>query len=130
MPALGAAAADALLSEVDRRRKKTVQEIPPHVPLIEVSREGEIQWANRGARRALEYSSGDTISSCFFSHVHEHNLGRVMRELAQLVERKIKRARWLFRLRTGAKRYRWFRAQAESVLYGPTVGVQILLRPL
>lgn len=130
MPKVGAEAGEALMSEMDRRRTKAGKEVPPHVPRIEVNRNGDIEQINGGARRALEYSSDAPIQSCFFSHIHEHSLERVMRELAQLIEQKIQRTRWLLQLRTGAKRYRWFRAQAESVLHKSTIGVRVLLRPL
>lgn len=102
----------------------------PHVPVLVLDREGTIQHLNEPARRALEYSSDASIDPCFFSHVHGHNLRRVMRDLAHMVSHRKQRARWLLRLRTGNGRWRWYRAIARNHLDHSDATIQVHLRPL
>jgi PAS fold. len=102
----------------------------PHVPVLALDREGTIQYSNKPARRALEYSSDASIEPCFFSHVHGRNLQRVMRDLAHMVSHRKKRARWLLRLRTGNGRWRWYRAIARNHLDHSDAVIQVHLRPL
>ncbi|PSQ91288.1 MAG: hypothetical protein BRD43_00150 [Bacteroidetes bacterium QS_4_64_154] len=102
----------------------------PHVPVLTLDREGTIQDSNEPARRALEYSSEDSIDPCFFSHVHGRNLQRVMRDLAHMVSHRKQRARWLLRLRTGNGRWRWYRAVARNHLDHSSATIQVHLRPL
>ena len=101
-----------------------------HVPILTLDREGTIQHSNKPARRALEYSSEDSIDPCFFSHVHGRNLQRVMRDLAHMVSHRKQRARWLLRLRTGNGRWRWYRAVARNHLDHSSATIQVHLRPL
>ncbi|MFB6098828.1 MAG: PAS domain-containing protein [Salinibacter sp.] len=105
-------------------------ESAPHVPSLEVDRDGTIQDLNKPARRALEYPSDASIDRCFFSHVHGHNLRRVMRDLAHMVSHRKQRARWLLRLRTGNGRWRWYRTVARNHLDHSDAVIQIHLRPL
>lgn len=127
---LGRAISAVILNELNHSRTPEKHEIPPHVPRIELNQNGTIERMNAGALRALEYSTRESLKACFFSHVHRHNLRRVMHDLAGLIERKLQQARWLLRLRTGKGRYSWFRARAENVWSHSTMGVEILLRPL
>lgn len=129
-PQIGRTVSALLLNEADRRRESALRDVPPHVPLIELNRKGDIERMNGGARRALEYASNDTVDPCFFSHVHARNLWRVMRDVAYMVSQKMQRARWLVRLRTGTGRWRWYRGMVENHLYGPPTRIQVLLRPL
>lgn len=101
-----------------------------YVPTLALDAEGTIQHSNEPARRILEYPSDASLDSCFFSHVHGHNLRRVMRDLAHMVRHGKPRARWLLRLRTGNGRWRWYRAIAQNRLDGPDAIVQVRLRPL
>lgn len=127
---IGRTVSALLLNEVDRRRARPLRDIPPHVPLIELNRKGDIERMNGGARRVLEYDSNEAVEACFFSHVHARNLWRVMRDVAYMVSQKMQRARWLVRLRTGTGRWRWYRGMVENHLYGPSTRIQVLLRPL
>jgi len=102
----------------------------PHVPVLTLDREGTIQDSNEPARRALEYSSEDSIDPCFFSHVHGRNLQRVMRDLAHMVSHRKQRARWLLRLRTGNGRWRWYRLAARNHLDENDGAIRVRLRPL
>ena len=102
----------------------------PHVPVLTLDREGTIQDSNEPARRALEYSSEDSIDPCFFSHVHGRNLQRVMRDLAHMVSHRKQRARWLLRLRTGNRRWRWYRLAARNHLDENDGAIRVRLRPL
>lgn len=119
-----------ILNELNRSRKTETQEIPPHVPRIELNQNGDIEHMNAGALRVLEYSTHESFKACFFSHVHRRNLWRVMRDLADLIQRKLQCTRWLLRLRTGKGRYCWFRARAENVRFRSMIGVRVLLQPL
>ena len=101
-----------------------------HVPVLMLNREGTIQYSNKPARRALEYSSDASIDPCFFSHVHGRNLQRVMRDLAHMVSHRKQRARWLLRLRTGNGRWRWYRAIARNHLDHSNATIRVHLRPL
>lgn len=127
---LSRAVAALLLNEMDRPRHRTAREVPPHVPMIELNPRGDIERVNEVALRVLGYSSDRPPNPCFFSHVHANNISRVMRDLAHMVEQKIKRVRWLFRLRTSDERYRWFRAEVETMPYGSPSVILVLLRPV
>lgn len=102
----------------------------PHVPVLILDREGTLQQVNDPARRALEYAPEDSLDDCFFSHVHGHNLRRVMRDLAHMVSHRKQRARWLLRLRTGNGRWRWYRAFARNHLDHSDPAIQVHFRPL
>lgn len=101
-----------------------------HLPLLTLDREGTITSLTEGARRILEYRSEDALDPCFFSHIHANNQHRVMRDLAAMVSRGKQRARWLLRLRTGQKRWRWYRAVAKNDLGPEGIGIRVRLRPL
>lgn len=125
-----------LLGEVERRRGRVssrppdLSALPPHVPLLVLDEEGTIEDLTEGARRILDDSSDGAFEPNFFSHVHGHNLQRVMQDLAHMVAHHKQNARWLLRLRTGAQRWRWYRAVAENHLDRPDDGIRVLLRPL
>lgn len=103
---------------------------PLHVPLLVLDSNGTIQHLNEPAHRTLEYPTDASVNSCFFSHVHGHNLRRVMRDLALMVDHRKQRARWLLRLRTGNGRWRWYRLSARNHLDQKDDGIRIRLRPL
>ncbi len=102
----------------------------PHIPLLVLDSSGTIKHLNEPAHRTLEYSADAPVNSCFFSHVHGHNLRRVMRDLALMVSHRKQRARWLLRLRTGNGRWRWYRLFARNHLDQENGGIRIRLRPL
>lgn len=103
----------------------------PHLPILLLNREGTITSLTEAARRVLEYPSNAAgLDPCFFSHVHASNQHRLMRDLADMVCRGKQRAQWLLRLRTGAKRWRWYRAVATNDLGPDGTGIRVRLRPL
>jgi len=111
-----------LLGEIERRRSQGASqppapsELPPHVPLLVLDKNGTIQDLTGGARRILEYSSGGSLEPNFFAHVHGQHVRRVMQDLAHMVSHRNQSARWLLRLRTGNHRWHWYRATAENRL--------------
>jgi len=129
------AVASFLLNEIERRRSGTSSqpppsEWPPHVPLLRLDENGTIQDLTPGARRVLEHPNDATIEPDFFSHVHRENLRRVMRDLAHMVAHRKQRARWLLRLRTGNRRWRWYRVAADNHLDRPDSFIRVVLRRL
>ena len=121
---------DSVFSKTDLGSASSKKNEAPHTPILKVDRKGTIQDLNKPARRALEYSSDASIDRCFFSHVHGHNLRRVMRDLAHMVSHRKQRARWLLRLQTGNGRWRWYRTIARNCLDRPEGVIQMHLRPL
>lgn len=89
------------------------------IPWLGLDREGTIQHVSRAGRYVLEYSSDTSLDRSFFSYVHERNVDRVMRDLAQMVHHQKQTARWLLRLWTGAERWRWYRASVRNRLHRP-----------
>lgn len=87
-----------------------------NVPRIDLDREGTIQNINEAARSVLEYGPEEEIAPNFFSHVDGHNLRDVMEDMAEMVRRAMRRARWLLRLNTGKDRWRWYRAAVHNEL--------------
>jgi len=110
--------------------KRFQDDVLPHLPILTLDREGNIQSLTRAARQALEYSSETALNTCFFSLVHKRNMGRVMRDLAHMVCRGKQRAQWLLRLRTGNDRWRWYRASAQNKLGTGEDHILVRLRPL
>jgi hypothetical protein len=102
--------------------------VSPQVPRLRLNRKGLIQDGNAAARRTLEHGPDDDLQSTFFSYVHGRNLHRVMRDLAHMVNHGVQRARWLLRLRTGADRWRWYRATARNRLPSEDA-ILVTLRP-
>jgi PAS domain-containing protein len=102
----------------------------PHIPLLTLDREGNIQSLTRAARQALEYSADADLDECFFAHVHKHNMRRVMQDLADMVSRGKQRSQWLLRLQTGNGRWRWYRASVQNNLGQQADHIQVRLRSL
>lgn len=125
-----------LLSEIEQRRTQGPSQLPdssdtpPHVPLLILDENGTIQEVTASAQRILCHSPESSLDPNFFTHVHGQNLRRVMQDLAYMVSRQKQRAHWLLRLRTGNRRWRWFRAIAEKHLDHSAGAVRVLLRPL
>lgn len=113
-----------------RLRKRFQAESLPHIPILTLDREGNIQTLTRAARQALEYASDTSLDESFFSHVHKRNMSRVMRDLADMVARGKQRTQWLLRLRTGNKRWRWYRASVQNRLGRREDHISVRLRPL
>jgi len=102
-----------------------------HLPVLYLNRKGTITSLTEAAKRVLEYTSKEkALDPCFFSHVHSSNQHRLMRDLADMVCRGKQRAQWLLRLRTGKKRWRWYRAIAQNDLGPDGTGIRVRLRPL
>jgi hypothetical protein len=57
-------------------------------------------------------------------------MGRVMRDLADMVSRGKQSARWLLRLWTGNDRWRWYRASVQNNLGRQEDHVRVRLRSL
>lgn len=134
---VGRAMASFLLNEIERRREEESSveppfssELPPHIPVLLLDEDGNIQDLSEGARHLLEYAPNASIEPCFFSHIHGQNLKQVMWDLAHMVSRRKQRAQWLFRLRTGNHRWRWYRATAKNHLDDAEGAMRVLLRPL
>jgi PAS domain-containing protein len=102
----------------------------PHIPILTLNREGTIQTLTPAARQVLEYGSDMSLDDCFFTHVHKHNMRRVMQDLADMVSRGKQRTQWLLRLRTGNERWRWYRAAVRNNLGRQEDHIRIRLRPL
>ena len=102
----------------------------PHVPILTLDREGNIETVTPAARRLLKYSDDTPLDECFFTHVHKRNMGRVMRDLADMVSRGKQSARWLLRLWTGNDRWRWYRAFVQNNLGRQGDHVRVRLRSL
>lgn len=125
-----------LLGETEQRRlqrslpQPSLSEVSSHVPLLILDENGTIRDLTRKARHVLKQSPDDSIERNFFSHVHGHNLQRVMRDLAHMVTHGKQRAQWLLRIRTREQRWRWCRAHAENHLDDPEESIRVLLRPL
>ncbi len=101
-----------------------------YAPSLELDAEGNILSVTAPARRLLEYRPEQEVESCFFSHVHGRNLYQVMRDVADMVCYGKTRASWLFRLRTGQGRWRWYRATAANRLDATKPAISITLRDL
>lgn len=99
----------------------------PLVPLLAIDAEGTIQHASKAARRMLEYAPDDSLSPYFFSHIHGKNLYRVMQDVAHMVCCGLQQTSWLLRLRTGRKRWRWYRATVRNRLYGAEQKILVYL---
>lgn len=86
-------------------------------PQLLLDAEGSITDLTPAARRLLEYQNDAPVERCFFSHVHQKNLFQVMRDVAQMVTTGLPRASWLLRLRTGRRRYQWFKMEVRNRLH-------------
>lgn len=110
--------------------KRFQEQSLPHVPVLTLDRKGNIQTLTRAARQVLEYGAETHLDECFFSHVHKHNMRRVMQDLADMVSRGKQRTQWLLRLQTGNDRWRWYRASVHNNLGQQEDHIHIRLRPL
>jgi PAS domain-containing protein len=99
----------------------------PLVPLLAIDAEGTIQYASKAARRMLRYAPNDTLSPYFFSHIHGKNLYRVMQDVAHMVCCGLQQTSWLLRLRTGRKRWRWYRATVRNRLHDAEQNILVYL---
>lgn len=114
----------------DESRKRFQDNAIPHVPILALDREGNIEALTPAARRVLEYSDDVSLDECFFAHVHKRNMSRVMRDLADMVSRGKQRTQWLLRLRTGNGRWRWYRASVQNNLGRQEDHIRVRLRSL
>lgn len=114
----------------EKNWKRFQDDAVPHVPILTLDREGNIEELTPAARRLLEYSDDTPVDECFFAHVHKRNMSRVMRDLADMVCRGKQRTQWLLRLRTGNKRWRWYRASVQNHLGRQEDRIHVRLRSL
>ncbi len=98
---------------------KRFQSAMSYRPQLLLNAEGSIVNLTPSARHLLEYPSDAAVETCFFSHVHQKNLFQVMRDIAQMVTVGMPRTSWLLRLRTGRRRYQWFKADVQNRLDRP-----------
>ena len=75
----------------------------------------------------LEYGPEDEIEPCFFSLVHSKNQYQVMRDVADMIVHGKHAATWFLRLRTGRKRWQWYRAYAINELNQPAEAICVRL---
>ncbi len=111
-------------------RKRFHQLAAPFGAQLVLDAQGTILHLTTPARRLLEYATDQRMDPCFFAHVHGKNLYQVMRDIADMVCYGKTRASWLFRLHTGAGRWRWFRAQARNKLTDDEPAIVIELKDL
>ncbi len=112
-------------------RKRFQRAANPYAPLLVLNAKGSIEHLSSSAARLLEYDGEASIDPCFFAHVHGKNLYQVMRDVADMVCYGKAQASWLFRLRTGKGRWRWYKATATNSLDGEDeAGITIRLRDL
>lgn len=102
----------------------------PFTPALALDAEGNVKRLTDAARRLLEYRPGQNFDPCFFTHVHGKNLYQVMRDVADMVCYGKEKASWLFRLRTGQGRWRWYRATVTNQLDPPDPAITVTLRDL
>ncbi|ARA92761.1 MAG: hypothetical protein D6685_18770 [Bacteroidetes bacterium] len=97
-------------------------------PLIELDADGTIRRLSPAARRLLDYRSDEALQPSFFSHVHARNQYQVMRDLADMVCYGKKQASWLLLLRTGTKRWRWFKVSVRNQLQATPPSILLTLQ--
>ncbi len=97
-------------------------------PLVELEADGTIRRLSPAARRLLDYRPEDTLQPSFFSHVHARNQYQVMRDLADMVCYGKKQASWLLLLRTGTKRWRWFKVSVRNQLQATPPSILLTLQ--
>lgn len=97
-------------------RKRFQFERAEHQAYLCLDGSGLIQDLTAEARHLLEYGQQDTLEPCFFSHVHGKNQYQVMRDVADMIVHGKHAATWFLRLRTGRKRWQWYRAYAINEL--------------
>jgi len=117
-------------SAVRPSRKRFQAPIRDVTPLLELGRDGTIRSTTRAANQLLEYPSDASLGDSFFAHVHPQHRRRVMRDLADMVSRGKQQTEWLLRLRTGNKRWRWYRASTHNHLADDTARILVHLRPM
>ena len=110
-----------------KRFREGIETFP--APVITLDTAGTIQNISAAARRMLRYAPHETIDSYFFTHVHGHNMHRVMRDLAHMVNAHTQRASWLVRLQTAKGRWRWFRIHVANRLNAAEECILLRLRP-
>jgi len=111
-------------------RKRFRSLAPPHVPLILLDEDGLVRHLTPTARRLLAFKEDDTIDPLFVSHVHGKNLRQISRDLEAMRRLGKEKAFWLTRVRTGRKRWAWFRIAAENRLEHPEGAIVLRLRDL
>lgn len=100
------------------------------VPALILDADGTIRHVTPAARRLLEYGHDETVSPCFFSHVHGRNMYQVMRDVADMVCYGKPRANWLLRMRTGRGRWQWFRTNVTNQLDADVPMIKVVVQDL
>lgn len=109
-----------------KRFREGIEEFP--IPVISLDANGTIRGISRAACRVLGYQMSDDIDPYFFTHVHGHNMHRVMRDLAHMVKAHTRRASWLVRLQARSGRWQWFRIDVVNRLQAPEQCIVLRLR--
>ena len=102
----------------DARRKRFQDRSSERDACVCLDASGMITNLTPEARHLLEYDQQDPIEPCFFSHVHGKNQYQVMRDVADMIVHGKHVTTWFLRLRTGRKRWQWYRASAFNDLAG------------
>ena len=97
-------------------RKRFQDRLEAARPALYLDASGLIVQVDAEARALLEYTPSDEIEPCFFSHIHSKNLYQVMRDVADMIVNGKRVATWFLRIRTGRKRWQWYRVYAINEL--------------
>lgn len=97
-------------------RKRFQQEHSETEAYLYLDGSGMISDLSGAARHLLEYGREEAVEPCFFSLVHGKNQYQVMRDVADMIVHGKRAATWFLRLRTGRKRWQWYRAYALNEL--------------
>lgn len=92
-----------------------------------IDAKGLISEVDDRARMLLEYTPGQEIEPCFFSHIHSKNQYQVMRDVADMIVHGKRVATWFLRMRTGRKRWQWYRAYAVNELHSEQAAICVRL---
>lgn len=114
--ATSSSASGAPSKKIAEARKRFQELARAQVAALILDAEGTIRYVTPAARRLLGYSLNEPLMPCFFSHVHGHNMYRVMRDVADMVCYGKPKAGWLLRMRTNDGRWQWFRTSVTNHL--------------
>lgn len=124
-----AAAARAPLSEAPGAPPPDLShdwQLTDSLPTIRLDTSGTIIAMSAPALAMLNHNRHD-YDTCFFTHLDRRSVLPVMRDVASMVCRGKRTARWLMRMRTGRCGWRWVRAQAVRVITQHSCEIRITL---
>lgn len=119
---------DVTVAGGDRRAARMVEAVSEQAPEVLVDADGLILHATRAARHLLGDDDGLLARSSFFSLVHQKNLYRVIRDVAEMVCHGKPQAQWFLRLRNGHERWSWFQVYVHNELDGDAEALRVFLR--